>query len=388
MALKVMGASGFLRRGYRRLATNLRDMSTIHSAGKRKLWAQLSDIIRLKIHGNGVKVKEYLGQEMFSDDLYPGASIASFGGIHFKERVHACLNNIRWEGMVTDKLIQYTLLKQYDIPHPPVLAAASSRERNCGDIPVFTDINALAEFLRGDKARYPMYCKPVKGYSARDINKLIGYEAETDSLVLHGGARVSLLGFLGDLKADEWGFLFQEAAKPANDTAPICGDAVSGCRIIMLLDNDSAYPFRATWKVPLADSIVDNYVSGSLGNLMCDIDLGSGLVKRVICGTGSSLKINPLHPDTGYQLLGTTVPQWHEILQMLSRAALCFPGFRWQHWDIGISVAGPVVFELNSAGNVDIMQLSSGKGIDDPQLQEFLGNFAGTEAGYSHLFPR
>ncbi|MEM9256412.1 MAG: sugar-transfer associated ATP-grasp domain-containing protein [Pseudomonadota bacterium] len=366
-----------ITRARQRIFANARDMVSVHDSKERSVFQQVTDIIRLKLHGNGIQVKEYFSQGLFRKDVYPGEDLASFGGLHFKNRVHSKLNDIRWEGMVTDKLIQYSLLRQFGIPHPEVIAAACHRERKCGDIPVFTSIGELARLLRHPTTPFPLYCKPVKGYAARDISKILRYEQQSDALALHDGRLVPLFEFLGSLETDEWGFLFQEAAEAPQETKSVCGDAVSGCRVIMLLDNDKAHAYRATWKIPRVGNIVDNYVGGSYGNLICDIDIASGLVNRVVSGAGLSLELNKPQPDTGFQLLGMKVPQWDEMLEVLSLAAPSFPGFRWQHWDIGITAKGPMVFELNSAGSNDLLQLSSGRGINDRPLQNFLGAFEG-----------
>ena len=73
--------------------------------------------------------------------------------------------------------------------------------------------------------------------------------------------------------------------------------------------------------------------------------------------------------------------------ELMSRAAECFPGFRWQHWDVGLSAGGPVLFELNSAGNTRVLQVSHGTGIWCDRLRAFLARYGGkTEPTHGSVF--
>ena len=64
------------------------------------------------------------------------------------------------------------------------------------------------------------------------------------------------------------------------------------------------------------------------------------------------------------------------MIAQMERAALAFPGFRIQHWDVGITSRGPIVYELNTAGNPDIGQLAKGSGFYDDKLKAFMKRVA------------
>lgn len=368
-----------------KLADHMRSVASVHRREKHLL-LQFLEAARLRLGPGRVGMGEYIAQGMYSKEIYPENELSTLGGWWFKERVHSALNNIRWEGMVTDKLVMYALFNQFGLPHPRVRAAGWRRARFCGDIPVFHSAQALADFLRAAAPLYPLFLKPVKGSYGRGSARLEGYQPESDRLVLSGGERVEPLSFLRALEDDGWGVLVQDAAKAPEETREICGEAVSGCRIIMLLDDQGARPYRAIWKVPAVHNFFDNFQGGKSGNTISAVDLSTGRVLRTLCGKGAELRVCERHPQTGYPLKGTIVPQWDAIISLLARAAECFPGFRWQHWDVGITDRGPTLYELNSAGNPDIAQMTYGKGIHDDELRAFLSRHADREAVAGKVF--
>lgn len=368
-----------------KLNEHLQSVASVHRKEKHAL-LQLADIARLRLGRTRVGLGEYIAQGMYSKEIYPGNELSTLGGWWFKERVHSQLNNIRWEGMVTDKLMMYSLFERFGLPHPRVRALGWRRARHCGDIPVFRSAEALADFLRGAGPLFPLFLKPVKGSYGRGSARIEAYEADGDRVVLSGGERAALLPFLHSLEDDGWGVLVQDAVKAPEETRPICGQAVSGCRIIMLLDDEGARPYRAVWKVPALHNFFDNFQGGKSGNTISAVDVASGRVIRTLCGRGANLRVCDRHPETDYPLKGALVPQWEEIMTLLAKAAECFPGLRWQHWDVGITDQGPTLYELNSAGNPDIAQMTYGKGINDAELRTFLRRHGGREPAPGKVF--
>lgn len=358
-------------RAYQKLSGRYLSLADVH-ARERHVVQQLADIARLRLGRNRVGLSDYIDQGMFSRTIFPEFDTASLGGMWYKEYVHSQLNDIRWEGMVTDKLVMYGLFHAHGFPYPKIRAVAWRRKRHFGDVPVYDRPEPLAEFLRNGGDAYPLFCKPVKGNYGRNAYRLEGYDAADDTLLLGDGTRAPLLPFLRSLEDDGWGTLFQDAVMAAESTRPICGDAVSGCRIIMLLDDEEVIPYRAVWKVPALSNSCDNFHQGSTGNTIAAVDMQSGKVTRALTGKGSQLGLTERHPQTGHPLLGIRVPQWDEIMALMEQAAASFPGFRFQHWDVGITSEGPVLYELNSAGNTDIAQMAYGKGVHDAQIRDFL----------------
>jgi hypothetical protein len=369
-----------------KVAARIKAFIAVRKSGRKSIPAQAREIIRLRLGTTRVKAHEYFSQAIYDDGIYPNKALPEFGGYWFKEVIHAKLNDIRWEGMVTDKLILYGLFSQFGLPHPKVRAVACNYERSYGDTPIFHDLEKLATFLR-ESMTYPFFCKPVKGSYARGAARVGSYDRDTDSLTLANGSSVAVVDFLCSLEdGDGWGFLFQDAVLAHPETKKICGDRVCGCRIVMLLDDSGAYPYRIVWKIPTGNNFTDNFDAGKFGNMAAAVDVKTGIATRIVSGNGIDMRLNQPHPNTGYELVGTQIPQWDELMATMKRAAECFPGFRWQHWDVGITSDGPVLFELNSAGNTDLVQISSGKGIYDDQLKAFVQRYANWQRPIGKLF--
>lgn len=359
----------------------------VHKSGKKHLLAQLKEIIYLRLGKTKMKPSEYFSQAIYDDEVFADSSLSEFGGYWFKESIHSQLNLIRWEGMATDKLTSYSLFTQYNLPHPKVHAIACNYQRYYGDVPVFHEPKALADFIR-NSIPFPFFCKAIKGSYARGAARVEGYKKEMDCLVLSDSTEVKVDDFVHSLEdGDGWGFLFQDAVIASPLTLPICGQGVTGFRIVMLLDDDGAFPLKILWKIPAGNNFVDNFDDGKFGNMVANVDNRTGKVNRVVSGNGINRQLNQPHPDTGYDLAGSQVPMWEDLMSLMKRAAECFPGFRWQHWDVGLTSEGFVLYELNSAGNTDLVQASSGKGIYDDELKTFMSKYGGKKRPIGKLFP-
>ncbi|MFV2015114.1 MAG: sugar-transfer associated ATP-grasp domain-containing protein [Candidatus Heimdallarchaeota archaeon] len=349
---------------------------------------QINELIRLKLGKTRMEARDYFEQRLFDKTFYANSELLEFGGYSFKEWIHAQLNNIRWEGMVTDKLVLYALFKQYALPYPKVHAVAFNYKRNYGDIPVFHESGLLADFIRNSMP-YPFFCKPIKGCLGQGSFLVKQYNCSDDQLVLNSGEKISVMDFIFSLNdGDGFGFLFQEVATVNHEIKSICGNVITGCRIIMLLDDKNAYPFRISWKIPTEKNHIDNFKYGKFGNLAADVDVETGRVKRVVSYNGSKLVTITHHPITNINLIGYQLPDWNNFIATAKKAAECFPGFRWQHWDLGITEFGPIIYELNSAGNTDLAQMSSGKGIYDDQLKSFIKKYSNKKRPTGNLFTK
>ena len=117
--------------------------------------------------------------------------------------------------------------------------------------------------------------------------------------------------------------------------------------------------------------MTDNFYAGSSGNLVGQIDLDSGLIKRVVGVILEQSEVT-VHPDTKEPLKDFILPHWRDIVKVCLTAAAAFPGLRFQHWDIAICSRGPVILELNSNGGLAMAHLAHRSGIYDAQFGALL----------------
>ncbi|MEO0576635.1 MAG: sugar-transfer associated ATP-grasp domain-containing protein [Pseudomonadota bacterium] len=356
-----------------------KQMSEAAEAGHKSIAAQLADHARLRLVGSKINMDEYHTLALYNRELHLDNDVTRYGGRDLKNEIHAQLNNIRWEGMMTDKFIQYSLLKHFAVPHPTVQALVSPHmRRTTGDIPVLMNAPDIADFLT-DTARYPFFCKAVKGSFGSGAMRVDAIDTDSNTLTLADGSKQSVEQLCDAmLQCQQFGLLIQDAAQPEPSLVPTIGNVLSGLRMIVLVGDDGPQHFRTSWKVPVGGNIIDNYDSGRTGNLVADIDVTNGTVNRVVGGYAVDATVNPPHPDTGVTLAGMQLPGWDALSDTVMRAAMCFPGFRWQHWDVGITATGPTIFELNSAGAVAPAQVAAGRGVMDEQLTQFLDKYRHT----------
>jgi hypothetical protein len=79
------------------------------------------------------------------------------------------------------------------------------------------------------------------------------------------------------------------------------------------------------------------------------------------------------HPDTGARLQGAVIPEWRAMTELCLEAARHFPGLRLQAWDVAPTPVGPVILEINGAGNLSMTQRAEGRGVLDNAFLKFLG---------------
>lgn len=355
---------------------------SISAPDAKPLWKQMREIVKLR-SATKLSAAHYFLMNLGSERLYKDVDLESFGGTYHTIALHRKLNSPYWDAIVTDKLVMWAVFSMCKIPQPEMYAAACRYERDMGDLPILHEKSALVKFIR-ESIGFPFFCKPIKGGSAKGCNRVESCDPDSGRLVLADGSETSPEEFVDSLKDPEgWGFLFQEAVKPHPDTVEICGGSVSGCRVIMLVGDNGPRIFRVVWKLPAEGNFVDNFVQGKTGNLIADVDTENGRVKRVVSGTYTKLTVNPSLPGGG-NLVGEKIPDWEQLKSIMESAALSFPGFRFQHWDIGLTDKGPVMYELNTAGSLNIAELAKGAGVIDDEFRQFLKQY-GNQATRWHL---
>ena len=105
------------------------------------------------------------------------------------------------------------------------------------------------------------------------------------------------------------------------------------------------------------------------------IELETGLISRVVRGTGVEMSLNEAHPDTRRPIIGTLIPQWEALTRLAVWAAEILPGIRTQSWDIAITAEGPVLLEVNYGGDLNLAQLAHGAGVLDERYTEHLARW-------------
>ena len=141
-------------------------------------------------------------------------------------------------------------------------------------------------------------------------------------------------------------------------------------RILTINGNNGPKIFRACWKIPAGPNWADNFWRP--GNLLASIDISTGIVQRVITGTGLAMKEVEHHPDTQMRLIGLKVPLWEERCAAALTGATALADFGLLGWDIATAPEGPVIVEVNDTPDAIISQIADRRGLMEPLFRQFL----------------
>ncbi len=136
-------------------------------------------------------------------------------------------------------------------------------------------------------------------------------------------------------------------------------------RIITVFEEGKVRPLTALMRfgtkktMPVEDTKADNLVS--------IVDIETGELRPAKTWSGTSFSI---HPDTGVQIEGNRVSQWHQILEQLQFAHSRFPFYHFFAWDVVLGEDGEIyILEINRGSDIQMLQL------DVPQRDQLLGQY-------------
>jgi len=318
---------------------------------------QIVDICRLRRRPSWISPREY-----YLFRLYEPARSDADRRAHIGEQGQAGLfyrlTNPTWVAAAHDKLLYYAVMTGLGYRVPRVLGVLHPDRRYPG-AEALPDAAAAAAFLR--RAPYPLFGKPVTGRHSVGTVALAGYDAAADRVRRADGKEAGMAGFVAELGAFADGYLFQERLDPHPFVREACGDRIATVRLVILLGAGGPTVFYALWKVPAGTHAADNFWRA--GNLLAALDAADGRIVRVVQGVGPAQRELESHPDTGFRLLGATLPDWAAAIDMARGAASAFPGLRAQAWDVALTQEGPLLLELNVGGDVNLPQYAFGRGV-------------------------
>lgn len=269
-------------------------------------------------------------------------------------------NDLRAQALTADKLIAYGILRLHDFPFPPIQAIGHPTRSFPGAVSL-RSVEEVTEYL-ASRAVFPVFMKPIAGNGGAGSVWVDGYA--DGKLQLRNGETIAVDQYFKRWLSRE-GIMLQSVARPHPELDARFGPRLATARVVVLVDDSGPLVHRAVLRIPVGKNMIDNFRHGATGNLLGAIDVDTGVLFNVIGRKGSRLEPVPAHPDTGQQIVGCTLPDWQQAVAMCLRAAPLFPGIMYQSWDIAFTDQGPQTIEVNSGGDVDVLQLASGRGIAD-----------------------
>ncbi len=332
--------------------------------------SQYFDIKRLKDGLGRLSTGEYYIYQLFDQERFDLQAQEEFLGHKRKVEIYNNVNDRKWLPVEACKIKTAQLVAEHGIRVPQDFALYHPSQEVDG-IPTLTSREQLADFLRNG-ITFPFFSKPLRGSISLGVAAIQGYDRESDLLLLKGGKGVKVDKFVEAVSNFyEKGYLFQEQLQPHPEVKRIIGDRLPSVRAVMLYDNEETEPemLRTIWKIPVGNNVADN--AWRDGNLLAGIDPETGLVTRVIDGWGPDEGEIERHPDTKEMIKGVLLPEWDKFKALCQDCAKAFAGMQLQAWDITITPEGPVMLEINGAGDFSIPQRATAQGLMTGRLREF-----------------
>jgi len=345
-------------------------MMAVKRAHGKGHFKQMFDVRKVKRGPGKIIALEYYIFRLYDDSLFDHKAKLEFCGEAGRPSVYTMCNDRAWAEIEQDKLASADLLAGQGFPMPETFALLHP-ERSAEGLRSLPGPPDCAEYLRNG-ASYPFFGKPLDACESVGVVSVEGYDAPADRLALKNGHQVPVDDFVEKIAHfQSGGYLFQKRLDPSAAMAALVGDRLSSVRLMVQLKDSGPELFRPVWKIPVGDNVADNVWRG--GNLLAAIDPATGAAKRVIIGLGPDEVEVESHPDTGERLEGAVIPEWRAMTELCLEAARHFPGLRLQAWDVAATSEGPVILEINGAGDLSMTQRAEGRGVLDTEFLRFLG---------------
>ena len=342
-----------------------RNLQAAISAGGR-MTSILREVVSLRRGPGKLTANEYFYYRLW-DPALSAAEKRRFVGKQAQHEMHLACNDSGWYAAAADKLIFQILMAGSMFPVPPLLAVTQAGRR-AGEARTLRSPPEIARFLREPQI-YPLFAKPIAGKYSLSVISAERYDAATDEVLLLGGERKTAESLAADL-AGGTGYVIQHRLDRDARLARVFGPRLWSVRALVLAGPSGPVIHRAVAKIATGNNPADNFWRH--GNMLGAIELKTGIITRVLRGTGVEMSLNEAHPDTRQPIVGTLIPQWKALTRLAVSAAEILPGIRTQSWDVALTADGPVLLEVNYGGDLNLAQLAHSAGVLDERYTEHL----------------
>jgi len=345
----------------------LRCMHEVRARAGKPYRAQLGEILRLALGDGRISAQDYFYYRLYDDArISPDEKRRFISDNLYDPVTRKCCDPKYW-ATAGDKLVAYTILAACGAPVPETQAIFCLSGRNCGSARTLRSVEGLAQFLQSD-ARFPIFAKPIAGVGSFGACRI---EAARDGeLFLDGGRALPIEHFAAQLDS-QGGYLLQTMLRPHAELQQV-GDTVSTIRVIVIFEAGKPQILYTIWKIPAAGNIADNFWRE--GNMLADVDIETGEVRRAMRGIGLSTEELGQHPDSNGMIVGRTLPHWQELRSLCLDFAPIFVALRFQSWDVALCPQGPVIVEVNNGSAFTLPQLATGRGMLSDRFRSFLSS--------------
>ena len=268
-----------------------------------------------------------------------------------------------WWAVTEDKWLSGTFLEACKIPVPETVGVIDRSVRLYPGTPVIKDVESLKKFLTQNKP--PLFAKSQR--SMWSAGAFVIDSADKEAIQIRGGDSVSYDDFF-DIYVDKGAFVLQKLIKPHGFFDGIT-DATATVRLINMVDDTGVFNPFAVLKLPMGNSIADNF--WRTDNLVCALDTTIGEIQTLVGKTDMGYENYAALPNSDRKLIGEVLPHWDAVKSLNETVALMHHDIKYGSTDIAITDAGPVVIEVNCGSAFELPQIATGKGFLTDEVTAF-----------------
>lgn len=331
----------------------------------------ISDVAKLSRTPNRLPPYEYFLYQLWDEARFDLAAKQTFVGSDGWVRINMAMPNM-WRELAEDKLALAAFLRAHDLPIPETQAIYHTG-RHFPGAEQLTSPEQVQSFLR-ERARYPLFGKPVGGQQSLGAVGMECYDEASDSLQLTDGSTVSVDEFVRQITVDAdsadaygniqlgAGYLFQTQLRPHPRIAETVGQRTGTVRMVCVADDQGVELVRASWKIPAGPNVADNL--WRTGNMLGGIDLETGTLTHVVKPGAVECERVAEHPDSSISFEDFQFPEWQAMCDVVTKASRLIQNCTFQGWDVALCEDGPVLVELQAGGgNPVLAQLGYDRGL-------------------------
>lgn len=228
---------------------------------------------------------------------------------------------------------------------------------------VATVIDGTIELL-ADPADRPLIVKPTHGEGGDGL-RMLGPISD----------RAGLAARLRDVKQD---CLVQPLISVHPALADIALGALPTVRIVTMLD-EAGVPELVSATFRCASDPRARVDNMKAGGLIIPVALEDGRLGRACFGYGGA--DHDVHPASGAQIAGRTLPDWDPAAALVARAhAGAFADYVLIGWDVAFTIDGPILIEGNGKPGVLMPQRAARRGLGEGRYGALLAHHLATKS--------
>ena len=250
-----------------------------------------------------------------------------------------------------NKEVCHQLCRGNELPVPRMLGALDPRE----------EYRVRLAGLLSSSSTSRAIIKPVLGSAGQGI--CLAERQGDDVLIRAGNQTMPLSAFVLRTRC-----IVQEIVSQHPELSRFSARSLNTIRALTLYTMDGdVLLLAASMRFGVGDAFIDNW---SAGGVALGVDIARGeLMPRALDKLG---RLYTEHPTSGVCFGGFPIPCWPEILELGRRCQSAFPYYRLLGLDLAVSVAGPVLIEINAFPDLAAQEQGAGPLLANPRnLREF-----------------